>query len=429
MEFDATACARLINEAISLNTKVERDRLANEERDQLAKRERIEREQLAKEERDRRERLAKEESDRLAQEESDRLAKEEIIERERLDRENNERELQEIVLIDVERDVFYCDGKIVTDLRYIDRIILGRCPSSIRDGDDQVFIKYAVCGRDLDREVDALRLIESPDESLGNYAVKLLSESLPRYIVLEPFGICLREFLTKVSSSSLNHLQAVEVTRAVNWLHSKHLIHGDITPHNILVKLTQTGSYQVKLCDFDNCRHFGNPLNYSLNKIRFSRPWVCPEVFFYWQGIDRFGNSIPASQDLRATPEMDYFSLGLVLACVLDKERSPDMTLLPFSSDDKTLRDYFISESYLSRISCSAVPLCRESIRKLCSFSPNSRGHLSELISLLDSLRYSNLQQRLIHLEENAAIGDRIETALCDQTQTLASLHHKSAER
>jgi serine/threonine protein kinase len=398
----------------------ERDRIVREERDRIA---RENRDRMARENRDRiaredRDRIAREERDRIAREERDRIAREERdrIERERLDRENNERELRD--LVNEERDVFYCGDRIVTDLRFIDRFIIGRCPSSPPgDEDDQVFIKYAVCGRDLEREVDALGRIGSP----ADYSVKLLSQSLPRYIVLEPFGVSLREFLTRSRCSSLNYLQAVEVTKAVNWLHSKFLIHGDITPHNILVKLNHQSGYQVKLCDFDNCRSFGEPLNYSLDKvkIRFSLPWVCPEIFFYSQGIDQFGNS--PSRDLLATPQMDYFSLALVLACVLDKERTPDMTLLPFSCDTKTILDYFVSESYLSRITCSASPRCRDSITKLCSFFPNSRGHLSDLLTMLDTLRYSYLQQTVTHLEENAKIADRIEGALADQTQTLVA--------
>jgi serine/threonine protein kinase len=93
----------------------------------------------------------------------------------------------------------------------------------------------------------------------------------------------------------------VEVTRAVNWLHSKHLIHGDITPHNILVKLTQTGSYQVKLLRFLSNQP-AIPKNFLCRLIAGDKPIIFILVFVSNYLDDFLHNENPQETILNVCP-------------------------------------------------------------------------------------------------------------------------------
>jgi serine/threonine protein kinase len=179
---------------------------------------------------------------------------------------------------------------------------------------EAVVVKVDNEHRDLAREVQILK-------TLGRdplYAVTFLehisssggdatagADLGPDYMILKSFGEPLSTFFTsepvRPGGSSFELLQLEQIIRAVDWLHSKSIVHCDLKPENLLVHDQGRGSVAVKLCDFDSAVRIDSPWKIypshergqrsgSRGLLKYSQDWVSPEVYLFNLQLSRGAN-------------------------------------------------------------------------------------------------------------------------------------------
>lgn len=285
--------------------------------------------------------------------------------------------------------VYICDGIPIRDLEII-------APNRILKGyhkHDLVIIKINQKKETLEREIQTMKSLGRDPPHAVLYLDHMFTPSTA--LITKYFSEPLNSFFVESLDSVQLH-EAEQILKAIEWLHSKQIVHCDIKPANILLLDKGGGRVHIKLCDFDSARKLSEPLCHSphdeLFPLQFTVSWVSPEVYYYSLGIDMFGNS--SKYPLLATYEMDYFSLGLVLACTLSKSRTPDMIILPNSVN--FLQNCFATRSYLRQIPSDLVSDSLHAIEKLWSFQPSNRGTIGEVLLAISDQRRTKLSQKLI---------------------------------
>lgn len=262
---------------------------------------------------------------------------------------------------------------------------------------DAVIVKVNNDYNELDREVTTLRSFGRNPEYVVTLLEHVRESQRIDYAVFRYFGEPLTSYLIS-DVSSLNSFQLLmiqEMLNAVNWIHSKSYVHCDIKPENILIHDKGRGVVEVKLCDFDSAVPINQPWKIYTNdasrcgQLKYSRGWVSPEVYLFNKNLIHSRSATT----LLAKVEMDIFSLGLVLACLLDQNRHPKMTILP--TNESNLHDFYKSQSYLNSICCGRDPSFRDTIHRLCAYDPRQRGNLQQMLKFLDSRSRTKLQYQL----------------------------------
>ena len=88
-----------------------------------------------------------------------------------------------------------------------------------------------------------------------------LIHPMTRYIVMDLCDGSLDGYVKKNPRDLVKSRMILgQVALAVNYLHSKNMIHKDLKPENILYKETDSGWPHISLCDFGNTRQLRHPV-------------------------------------------------------------------------------------------------------------------------------------------------------------------------
>ncbi|KAF9457791.1 kinase-like domain-containing protein [Collybia nuda] len=92
-----------------------------------------------------------------------------------------------------------------------------------------------------------------------------------------------------------------QIAFALKYLHSRSIVHGDLTGNNVLVE----DNGNVLLCDFglSNIQRDGDAQFHTASTLKFNAPWAAPEVIFSYEYPDVTG----------ATKASDVYSFGSVM--------------------------------------------------------------------------------------------------------------------
>lgn len=111
-------------------------------------------------------------------------------------------------------------------------------------------------------------------------------------LVFESGGMNLQQFMTKnrlsVSVTQRIHILE-EIVRAVDFLHTLHIIHFDLKPENVVSFSSSSGSsIRWKLIDFDSSYDISSSSSLNsnhiiinennCNNIRVTEEYICPEI-------------------------------------------------------------------------------------------------------------------------------------------------------
>jgi len=170
--------------------------------------------------------------------------------------------------------------------------------------------------------------------------------SIPSFIVLEDFGEDLRSYIHSSTSHEIKRLILKKCIEALHSLHSMSVMHGDLKPANILVRVGH--DVLVKLCDLDSARILSDsdifPYDQSSGHLKFTESWVAPEVYQ--------NNKICAGGKFKGSLAIDIFNLGMIAVLLESKGYTTDVVLpLPGTDDyDKALTDQSFLDSRVLKL-------------------------------------------------------------------------------
>jgi serine/threonine protein kinase len=294
----------------------------------------------------------------------------------------------------------------------------------------EVAIKLSTTSRNISHEAAMLEDLKGKESGcIRMYCAAV--ENVPRpYIVLEHYGSDLSSILAPKTKYIRRDVMQ-QVFAAVKHLHLLGIMHGDIKPQNILIKQLSLYVYDIKLCDLDSARYV-NPIDgnrvgsdslfpHENGRFKYTPGWEAPEMHTDTPG------------ELKASLQIDLFSLGLVLDVLLRDVCSSSTTVLPTDKKDRVTVLTSTDEEGMKRCLQSHI-LYRSVVEKLCSLRPNERGEIidRDINIIVNSGTATGLHERTVELEtakkHNAFLEGCVSTSLDDLRQGMEGLSHKLDE-
>eukprot|EP01088_Endostelium_zonatum_P005733 TRINITY_DN175_c0_g1_i1.p1 TRINITY_DN175_c0_g1~~TRINITY_DN175_c0_g1_i1.p1 ORF type:complete len:367 (+),score=135.80 TRINITY_DN175_c0_g1_i1:124-1224(+) len=216
--------------------------------------------------------------------------------------------------------------------------------------DDDFMQKY------IEREMDTLTGLAHPNivQLIG-----LCIETDDMYIVTEfVSGGDLRSKL-KETTLTIDWPTRLAIARdialAMNYLHSKNIMHRDLKSHNLLV----AEGWKIKVCDFGLARSAPNDSDRNLMTIVGTNEWMAPEV--------AMGENYALSADV--------FSYGMVLFEIITREKPPQRKLKDMYA--------FNHEEYLSHCSSEMPPEMWQLLKDCTHHTPQDRPTFKDVVKRL----------------------------------------------
>jgi len=216
--------------------------------------------------------------------------------------------------------------------------------------DDDFMQKY------IEREMDTLTGLSHPNivQLIG-----LCIETDDMYIVTEfVSGGDLRSKL-KETTLAIDWMTRLSIGRdialAMNYLHSKNIMHRDLKSHNLLV----AEGWKIKVCDFGLARSAPNNSDRNLMTIVGTNEWMAPEV--------AMGENYALSADV--------FSYGMVLFEIITREKPPQRKLKDMYA--------FVSDDYKSQCSPDMPPELWKLLIDCTAHTPQDRPTFKDVVKRL----------------------------------------------
>ena len=195
-------------------------------------------------------------------------------------------------------------------------------------------------------------------------------------------------------------------------LHNAKIVHGDLKPDNILIKLTSTGTYTTKLIDFDDSYISGYPPE-DHSSLVGTPEYYSPELYKYI--IDEEG--LVSGKTL--TTKSDMFALGIILAEYLtgSKPIIPDKYSGTYSAVADGAPISFVHSEHLTYA-------MERLLRKLLDLDPFKRPSIDEVFRSLPIPR--SLRPKIIRFSASvlkAVKGSEVELSWAAENATTVTIN------
>ena len=111
----------------------------------------------------------------------------------------------------------------------------------------------------------------------------------------------------------------LQLAKGLNYIHSQQLIHRDVKPENVLIRVNDKSAdtnkrVLMKWADFGLSKPVNERGSFSLSGIKGTRNWFAPELL---KTIQDESNQWDGESIVRGTTKSDVFSEGLVFGYYL----------------------------------------------------------------------------------------------------------------
>lgn len=162
---------------------------------------------------------------------------------------------------------------------------------------------------------------------------------------------------------------ATTVAHSVQVLHRRNLVHGDIKPPNVLLKLTAKGIYTAKLIDLDDAYFSGRPV--GADELVGDLAYYSPETQRY---------VLHEASAAELTCAADVFSLGILLTEYLTGAR-------PAYPGGATCATGALSGAAFTTGLETSWPATDQLVRRMLRVAPAERPSSAEVVAALKDIR------------------------------------------
>ncbi|CAI2166772.1 13710_t:CDS:2 [Funneliformis geosporum] len=260
-------------------------------------------------------------------------------------------------------------------------------------------------------EIETQYLKELASKHLVRWVDKSSNESTREYLsITEYYGRALQLEARKFNNESSRRQIFKSICVAIEWIHSKDVVHLDLNPSNIICKEGKE-NYKIRICDFETSRQIGEILQVqpilsetqsirsydtryssSQNQIfqqQLTISYTCPELLLL-DYEDSFASN--QNNEVEVDFNQDIYSLGLILY-FLYSNRTLYGSIEEFHEklsgfEDrirKEIEDNRVTDLILSCISINPKERpCIEDVLQNAYFNKSSRGNSGKSFSLDD---------------------------------------------
>ena len=247
----------------------------------------------------------------------------------------------------------------------------------------------------LEMRLDLVNMVGACTTKVRSGELWLLLEFCPhgdlKNFLLKNRDIILQDIDNQAPHKILNTRLFVKWSRSISkgmeYLSSKNIMHGDLAARNILIgNFNHDEQYLAKICDFGLSKAFYDQTSYE-KEDRNKIPWKWMDIDYYTTG--------------KFTMKSDVWSFGVVFWEMLS------MGGLPYSGGNANDPIKEIKDGYRLPVPDEIVKVqwlvkCYEDVAKMCwQLDPKQRGKFSDLVKNFDAYLMTEEKEQYKRLEES----------------------------
>lgn len=288
-----------------------------------------------------------------------------------------------------------------------------------------VIVKQTLRFRDITHEASILKhLKDSSVSSASTGCIEMYgvnTEQSPSFIVLEEFGESLALYLHTNHQTTFQFKRAIlkQILESVEALHRSSVMHGDIKPHNVLVKELRGGIVATKLCDLDSARIINSsdtlfPYDHETKRLKFSPLWVSPEV---WKNSEA-----QKGGTFQAALSIDIFSLGLLGVLLECKDNVFHNGYVLPDTDTADYKQGFCDQEFLQKriLRVNSEDPIIDLLHNMCSIESSDRKPISAIVrEYSEQFDTTKIHQVKKQLKKEIQDGDNLSKVINDNFKKL----------
>ncbi|XP_046438240.1 serine/threonine-protein kinase/endoribonuclease IRE1-like [Daphnia pulex] len=204
----------------------------------------------------------------------------------------------------------------------------------------------------------------------------------------------------------------LQLAKGLEYIHQMGLVHRDIKPHNVLIRLDSTTQRVVmKWADFGLSKKVNERGTFTMSGVRGTHDYFAPEIL---KLLDDDQIATDNEDKKRGTVQSDVFAEGLVFGYFLSRGVHPfGTTSHQIQNNLRTNEPANLpsksSESLLQKLSGIETTNIQNTITRMLEKDPNNRITSSDVVNRLTEIILKNSQQLFTLIAKGNPIVEEIE--------------------